>query len=625
MRVATYVIMKALKYLVLFLVSIILASSCTKDDNSNTEKKEPQPPETTIEVEQLPQGVNISKQTVQLNSIQLEKIITVDEDNSTLTFSSSLPSEHIPQIDDIILKFSPTETLPYGFWGKVSNIIESGDKIIVETEGPALSEAFDKLVIDYDMADAAAQTRAEFETEDSIDFDEDHFLRYTRKLSLGEPNVSCEVGLGVRISTSTYIDKEKNIDNQQYEIGLKADAELKYEYELEGGKSITRDLGKGFNFRLPYASPAIMGAIQFSWNSQASGNLNFNSTVTASVSRFYQVNKIGNNISTSEGDGITTPSMKLEFEPEMKFEGEMFSGLGVNIELRLFGRKELTIGVGSKIGPQVSTEVDLLADKDNLYERYKDTAVELKGVVQSSAFAQAKLFNIEAEWSKQFGDGWVFWDATRYIFPSFQNPKLDYADNKVDCLVELDRNVLIKAETGIGQYKEGEPISYSEPIEYYNSEDFQNPLTASFDHMDSLSYYTYLKLGDKYIKCKNLQSIVGTWKCVVEEGWGFDSEGKYEHKDTYYDSADYWGYRFDDSGKGVYFEHWDGETTVDYVNWNLSDNKLTIEWPYEDGDDRVCYDTYTVESVSSTQLVLSLSGVDYYGPWCEKYTFYRIK
>lgn len=601
--------MKTLKYLILFLISVICVSSCTKDDD-NKMGGDPQRPETPVEVETLPDGVEVGEQTIQLNNIQLDNVIAVDEENSTLTFSSFIPQEYIPQMNDIILQFSPTEELPYGFLGKVSNIMKSGDKIIVETDVPALSEAFDKLEIDYDMSDVAVRTRSEFATEDRIDFDEDHFLRYTRKLSLDEPNVSCEVGLGVRISTSTYIDKEKNIDNQEYEIGLKADAELKYEYELEGEKSITRDLGKGFNFRLPYASPAIMGNVQFSWISEASGKFNFSNTVKASVCRFYGVNKIGNNISTSERIGVTDSSMKVGFEPELKFEGEMFSGLGVNIELRLFGRKELTIGVGSKIGPQVSTEVDLLVDKDNLYEQYNDTAVELKGVVQSTAFAQAKLFNIEAEWSKPFGDGWVFWDATRYIFPSFKNPKIVRVGNRADCSVELDRNILFKGEVGIGQYKGEEVVSHSEPIEYYNSEDFQNPLTANFDHMDSLSYYTYLKWGDKYIKCKNLQSIVGKWKGVDYLGTCYDAI-----EDVWWVINDFykrpWEWEVFEDGTAIcrWYDLKGEWENPDIMQWDIdeSTNKLTLKLMSDNYD---YGEVYHILEMTNDKLVLESKHVE---------------
>ena len=70
--------------------------ACGGDDIHQGDDTQSDPPNEIV-VETLPEGVEISDETQQLNNFQLENIESVDEENSTLTFSSSLPSDQIPQ------------------------------------------------------------------------------------------------------------------------------------------------------------------------------------------------------------------------------------------------------------------------------------------------------------------------------------------------------------------------------------------------------------------------------------------------------------------------------------------------------------------------------------------------
>ena len=152
--------MKLAKYFLLFVASMTLLA-CSKSDDDAQQNEEPQPEkDTPVKIEPLPEGVKIREGIVQLNNIHLSKILSVDEKNSTLTFDASIPKNQIPQKGQILLQFSPTKELPYGFIGRVTNVKESNGKIVVETEAPTLTETFSTLKISHDIELKAVENRA---------------------------------------------------------------------------------------------------------------------------------------------------------------------------------------------------------------------------------------------------------------------------------------------------------------------------------------------------------------------------------------------------------------------------------------------------------------------------------
>ena len=97
--------MKLAKYFLLFAISIALIA-CSKGDDDAQQNEEPQPEkDTPVKVEPLPEGVKLKDETIQLNNIQLSKITSVDEENTTLTFDASTPQDQIPQKGQILLQY----------------------------------------------------------------------------------------------------------------------------------------------------------------------------------------------------------------------------------------------------------------------------------------------------------------------------------------------------------------------------------------------------------------------------------------------------------------------------------------------------------------------------------------
>ena len=203
---------------------MLIACSVSNDEDNNNPNNNgnngstPETEEPTTE--NLPSGVMISDKTVQLNSVQLKNIISADDANSTLIFSAALPEEQIPAKGEILLQFTPTEELPYGFLGRVTSVTQNNDKIIVATEAPTLIEAFDKLCLNDTFDLVPNEMRASIET------DEDGYkiLSQDVELNVGPATVKGEVGFGAKLIIDSDIDNEEGLKNVDISLGAKINA-----------------------------------------------------------------------------------------------------------------------------------------------------------------------------------------------------------------------------------------------------------------------------------------------------------------------------------------------------------------------------------------------------------------
>lgn len=593
--------MKLAKYFLLFAISIALIA-CSKGDDDPQQNEEPQPEkDTPVKVEPLPEGVKLKDETIQLNNIQLSKITSVDEENTTLTFDASTPQDQIPQKGQILLQFSPTKELPYGFIGRVTDVKESNGKIVVETEAPALNEAFDELVINYDSRNAYISSRADEDEdeqdediENEISVDEEGYINFTTTYTSKNPDVSLSVGFGLNASVKIDLNNKENKNDQLYGFGVRTSIVTKYSDSIEKEYQQRRDMGKGIKFTIPQLSPAIVGAVQFSWATEAKGEFSFDLTQSISTNDLYYVESKGNSMPKfAQANEGGNPSVDVMCSPELKLSGEMWIGLGMRIELRLFGRKDLSVGIGSEVGPQISSEIDLLSDNTNIYTKHKDTAIELTGVLKNKAYSNAKLLGYKEEWEKELSII-EFHIAKKYLFPGFEDLSLEEGSTTY-CRATVSRDLLFPLDIGFSQYDDNEElVQHSKEERYYSPENFANPLQAKFssDPAKDYTYWTYVKLGNEYIKCERVQpSILGKWQLVNHKSIEYDGTREYVNSNNGEIDGTIWDFR--ENGIGVYnylyygkisssenFKYtYNGETlSIYYDNWEGLGNSKTFNY-----------------------------------------------
>ena len=602
--------MKRLKHLLLLVASIMLVA-CGGDDIPQGDDPQSDPPKDIV-VETLPEGVEISDETQQLNNIQLENIESVDEENSTLTFSSSLPSDQIPQKGLILLQFSPTEELPYGFLGRVTDVNISGGKIIVETDAPALDEAFDVLKFDYAF-DLFEGTRASFEKDEQGNNVIKQTLDGEYKVS---DNITISLGGSFTHATNVVISSDinnlENLDNFSLKVNtttIAKDISVKVTASTEN----YAETNKLFNVGKPITIPLNLQVIGIKTDFQVKlevaiqgeASLGYSTSFVNTTSCYMRHSKEWGYQNTTP-TGSSTSDNIVDHKVNFSLDGKFSLALVPAVEFKLFGRDELKITADPKAGFGLEGELDIELGKpeidgNELYNTFKDTSINLSAFVGLDVnihYGILKKYIKEPKSTIPIFT-WNIYERDVYLFPEFKEQSLNISDDKADCTTTLGRDLLFNSGVGIAQYYEDKMVDHSTPLPYFLEEGFSNPIAKSFTHQDDYTYWTYVKWGDNYIKCEPvLSSIIGTWKCITSTGYEICNGEKDEWELTHDNPNEYFGFTFDFDGIGNYFEYHDGRMCNEgNFSWQFFGTNLIIK--RHDSSS-----AYKVEKLTSKQLVL---------------------
>ena len=188
----------------------------------------------------------------------------------------------------------------------------------------------------------------------------------------------------------------------------------------------------------------------------------------------------------------------------------------------------MKISINPAVGLKGKAEINYnLGTDKSLYDALKDDEFTTSLALQAYVKADANIFKWKAEWSADLLD-LNFFPVTRYLFPSFSNHSLAYANGEISASTNLGRDLLWKQDVGLALYKGDERIEVSEPVKYQLEDDFEkrNPLEKMFegvpeDKKNEYSVWSYVKWGDFYVKCEQLtpnKKIKKLSKRWVEDG-----------------------------------------------------------------------------------------------------------
>lgn len=565
--------------------------ACGGDDIPQDDDPQSDPPKDIV-VETLPEGVKISDETQQLNNIQLENIESIDEENSTITFSSSLPSDQIPQKGQILLQFSPTEELPYGFLGRVTDVKTSGGKIIVDTDAPALDEAFDVLKFDYAF-DLFEGTRVSFEK------DEQGNNAIKQKLD-GEYKINDNITISLggsfthatKVVLSSDINNPENLDNFNLKVNtttIAKDISVKITASTENYAE-TNEL---FNVGRPITIPLNLQAIGIKTDFQVKlevaiqgeASLGYSTSFVNTTSCYISHSNEWSAQNNAPNENSTSENI-ADHKVNFSLNGKVSLALVPAVEFKLFGRDELKITADPKAGFGLEGELDIELGKpeidgNELYNTFKDTSINLSAFVGLDVnihYGIFKKYMKEQESKSKITIPiftWNIYERDIYLFPEFKDQSLNISDDKADCTTTLGRDLLFNSGVGIAQYYEDKMVDHSTPLPYLLEEGFSNPIAKSFTHQDDYTYWTYVKWGDNYIKCRKIvHSIVGSWECIYEmsDGQGYDRE-----------IGESWGFTFLENGVWYEWDSYDGGYWEDSeAKYEIDGDVITVRW--SDGD-----------------------------------------
>lgn len=581
--------MKRLKFLLpLIMGFVLIACSVSNDEDNNNPNNNgnngstPETEEPTTE--NLPSGVTISDETVQLNSVQLKNIISADNANSTLTFSAALPEEQIPAKGEILLQFTPTEELPYGFLGRVTSVTQNNDKIIVATEAPTLIEAFDKLCLNDTFDLVPNEMRASIET------DEDGYkiLSQDVKLNVGPAAVKGEVGFGAKLIIDSDIDNEKGLKDVDISLGVKINA-------LANATIKATDEGDAQTNICPAIQIPSPGRIALKIDLQPklimkwSGEASLSAGAEFSSSKIFNIRQNGQwgSAANNESSPVCTSKTSADAAMEFALKGEVLQGVALCFEIRLFGRDELQINVNPYTGCKLSAEIDSEFSR-NGYESFKDISVTSALEVGADASAKADLFFVEAKWEDTLFSK-TFLEQPYYIFPEFSEGKYEVDDDNIaQTSVKAARDTFMELTIGVGQYDgDDNLVKVGGELPYHFEGVFTNPLSAQFQHADDYTYWSVIKWGNGYLKCTEIEeevSIVGKWQRL----WRMYDDGEKQFNDNGF----YSGWVLNKDGSGYFYSGQDGDYGEDWMVYTCSkiDNILYVHIKYIDETTGVIYE-----------------------------------
>lgn len=489
--------MKKINYLLLLVASIMFIACSEENDEQPS-----QPNQTPVKVEKLPDGVKIGDETVQLNSAQLDNLLSVDEENSTLTFSATLNKEYIPQKGDILLQYYPTESLPYGFLGRVINVKMNGDKIIVETEAPSLNEAFDNFCVTQEIEIKTNDSRALIETGN------DGYTMINPEGSLNFPNGSIggNIGIGGKITINNTLDAENNIDQTEFVLDTKLQAGLNFSVKAKSEKQVTHSLPilkEGVEIPTPAKSFGLKLTMIPSFVVKFEGEVGCNFETEIEATKSFKISNTGyNETDNNKPDG----SFDVDVDAGFYLNGSVFVGLSAEFELSFFGRDEIKADITPELGGNISAALTSDFAKSG-YTAFKDTQITTAVGFGVGATVSVKIFNLNAELEVPLVSV-TFGGKSHYLFPDFKNGAYSVdGDNNANGTIEVERDLFWKNDIAIGCYNtDGNLVEVNGLLPYKRNEQFSNPLTASFTHNQDNTYWSVIKWGGGYLKCVELDS-----------------------------------------------------------------------------------------------------------------------
>ena len=500
----------------LYLLLCLFIVSCSEKDDIVEPKPDPEP--TPVETNYL-----LKDGVVEIKGNDLKYIVEVQE-GSILVLSDDFPSGAMPSVGEIVFVYPNAEKLACGFLGKVSKIEQMGETYHLITEQVALDEAFSYLefdeTIDFEPVIENVESASRLAVENINGYNcLRQGIEFTFDIKKVKVKVQGELTLGIRIRAKTYIDDKKNKKEQIIQLSRYAsfnstthltgsvdeDKIPKIEIPINALK-LKIPAGVVSLFACPEIVPKFVVKLDAALNVGLGNDFSCEETFTVA----YKDDKWS--FDYDETTGMEKePALNLLPQGLISMQGSVFAGIAISPEVKLFGRDDMKISINPSVGLRGKAELDYNSETDkSLYDALKDDGFTTSLAVMADVGAKANIFKLKAEWSADLFEK-DFFPRTGYLFPSFSNHSLAYANGEISASTDLGRDLLWKQDVGLALYKGDECIERSDSVEYKFAENFkeENPLEAVFKDIPEekkyeCSVWSYVKWGDFYVKCKQL-------------------------------------------------------------------------------------------------------------------------
>ena len=448
----------------------------------------------------------LNEKVVQLTAEDESFILSVTKDEeetsdkNTITYASETPEDKLPKVGDIILYSEITEKFPAGFLGKVTSVEETGDGYVVQTEPAALDEAFDQLYINKTF-DLIPQEGEEVQTRIGISQDEDGFFCLNQPISLEKDifSVNGSVTAGFKLYIHIEIDNAAQKPPYMFvTLQTKATSSLGFGIHASGDVNLLEIPVGEYAFNKVPAAIVLTPTVQFSFVLDAEGDLGFDTNVEFSKKTVSALlckdGKWEKGASDIDSDGFF--NYEMDSNAGITMQGSVFAGIATALELQLFNNDKMKIGITPQVGFEETASLSLTpsSQDDNLYETLKDSKLTAGLGVKVDAEAEASILKDSEALIKTSIFEFIFFEKPYYLFPSFEDTEVSINKEDKTAVVgyNVSRDLIFNSGLGIALYKDGVFETQTSKEDYHLEEDFENPLTATFDGLESNIEYTTL-------------------------------------------------------------------------------------------------------------------------------------
>lgn len=318
----------------------------------------------------------LNKNTQMITDDQLKYVSPSPEDPTTLIYSADL-SNNVPKVGNVL--WAPvSDTFPYGFLGKVSEVSKSKDgSAQVKTVAAPLSEAFDELYIDetVEITPQDGQTRMPSRGFVGTDFSYEVGI----KLGSDSHQVTGKMGFTSKLRANIELSKESGKDyaaltaDNLFEI--EAQALISYEGKTENQDPVSLLPKPITGAPIPLAGgliviiPALNPYAVFT----AEGKAIYQATFHTQQHNLFGAELKNGQWKTNSRDIGNSGGSPWNLDGKIDFSGEAYLGTGIELSGRFYGRDDAKMYIKAEAGGKLSGQLSI-----NLEDLEQDAKVKVE-------------------------------------------------------------------------------------------------------------------------------------------------------------------------------------------------------------------------------------------------------
>lgn len=318
----------------------------------------------------------LNKNTQMITDDQLKYVSPSPEDPTTLIYSADL-SNNVPKVGNVLWA-SVSDTFPYGFLGKVSEVSKSKDgSAQVKTVTAPLSEAFDELYVDETVEITPQDGQTRMPTRGFVGTD----FSYEVGIKLGSDShqVTGKMGFTSKLRANIELSKESGKDyaaltaDNLFEI--EAQALISYEGKTENQDPVSLFPKPITGAPIPLAGgliviiPALDPYAVFT----AEGKAIYQATFHTQQHNLFGAELKNGQWKTNSRDIGNSGGSPWNLDGKIDFSGEAYLGTGIELSGRFYGRDDAKMYIKAEAGGKLSGQLSI-----NLEDLEQDAKVKVE-------------------------------------------------------------------------------------------------------------------------------------------------------------------------------------------------------------------------------------------------------